>query len=133
MALTQKLNQDHRAETDGVHHLRRGARESFEMPDPPMRQEEFPFEFCVALPEGVQPLPVRCATERSTEPPRTANFHAPSSEPLFPGRFVASEANRAACEIHLLQKDEFSEAESGIPHEPPELAENVFYSRHRRR
>src|SRR5262249_12553365 len=92
--LTQKLDQHHRTETDGVHNLRRCAREGFDMPDPsvrqqefpfesrialpegvqplPVRQQEFPFESRIALPEGVQPLPVRRAPERSPEPPRTA-------------------------------------------------------------
>src|SRR5215468_12500792 len=92
--LTQKLCQHHRTETDGVHHLRRHAREGFDMPDPSVRQQEFPFESRIALPEGVQPLPVRRAPERSPEPPRTVDFHAPSPNPLFARIFfVASEPN----------------------------------------
>src|SRR5437870_5467238 len=102
-ALTQKLDQHHRTETDGVDHLRRRAREGFDMPDPSVWQEELPFESCIALPEGVQPLPVRRVPERSPEPPRTTDFHAPSPEPHFPGIFsVASKPNGAACEVHLL-------------------------------
>ena len=126
--LTPKLDQHHCTETDGVDDFRRGAREGFEMPDPSVRQEKFPFESRVALPEGVQPLPVRCAPERSSEPARTADFHAPFPEPLFPGIFsVGSEANGAAGEVHLLQQEEFPEAETDVSDEPPDLAENVLH------
>src|SRR6185369_89946 len=100
------------------------------MLDLSMRQQEFPFKSRIAFPEGVQPLAMRRAPESSLEPPRTSDFHAPSSEPLFPMGFVAGEAHRAACEIHLLQEEEFAEAETGIPDQSPDLAENVFYSRH---
>src|SRR5262245_44516555 len=100
--LTQKLDKHHRTETDGVHHLRRRAREGFDMPDPSVRQQEFPFESRIALPESVQPLPVRRAPERSPKPARTANFLAPYPEPLFP-RIFSVEANGAACEVLLWQ------------------------------
>ena len=63
-----------------------------------------------------------------------ANFRAPSPEPHFPGIFsVASEPNGAACEVHLLQEEEFPEAEADVPDEPPDLAENVLHPRDRRR
>jgi len=63
-----------------------------------------------------------------------ANFRAPSPEPHFPGIFsVASEPKGAACEVHLLQEEEFPEAEADVPDEPPDLAENVLHPRHRRR
>src|SRR5207247_1880306 len=101
------------------------------MPDPSVWQEEFPFEARIPFPEGVQPLPVRRAPERSPKPPRTADFLAPSPEPLFPGVFfIAGEANGAGCEVHLLEEQEFPEAEAGIPDEPPDLAENVLHPRH---
>jgi len=101
------------------------------MPDPSVWQEEFPFESRIALPEGVQPLPVRRAPERSSEPPRPADFHAPSPEPHFPGIFsLASEPNGAACEVHLLQEEEFPDAEGDVPDEPPDLAESVLRPRH---
>src|SRR5438093_2865235 len=130
-ALTQKLDQHHRTETDGVDHFRRRAREGVEMPDPSVWQEEFPFESRIALPEGVQPLPVRRAPERTSEPPRPADFHAPSPEPHFPGIFsLASEPNGAACEVHLLQEEEFPDAEGDVPDEPPDLAESVLRPRH---
>src|SRR5436309_7284578 len=104
------------------------------MPHPSVRQEEFPFESRIALPEGVQPLPVRRAPERSAEPPRTANFRASSPKTLFPGILsVAGESKGAACEVHLLQEEEFPEAEADVPDEPPDLAENVLHPRHRRR
>src|SRR5262245_17331434 len=104
------------------------------MPDPSARQQEFPFESHIALPEGVQPLPVRRTPERSPKPPRTADFLAPSPKALFPGIFsVASEPNRAACEVHLLQEEEFPEAEADVTDEPPDLAENVLHPRHRPR
>ena len=52
----------------------------------------------------------------------------------FPGIFsVASEPNGAACEIHLLQEEEFAEAEADVPDEAPDLAENVLHPRHPRR
>ena len=74
---------------------------------------------------------MRRAPERSPEPPRTADFHAPSPEPHFPGIFsLASEPNGAACEVHLLQEEEFAEAEADVPDEPPDLAENVLRPRH---
>src|SRR5436305_2032563 len=92
------------------------------MPDPSVWQEEFPFESRIALPEGVQPLPVRRAPERSSEPPRPADFHAPSPEPHFPGIFsLASEPNGAACEVHLLQEEEFPDAEGDVPDVLPDM------------
>src|SRR5215831_868766 len=100
------------------------------MPDPSMRQQEFPFKSRIALPEGVQPLPVRRAPERSPEPPRTADFHPPAPEALFPRIFVVSEPNGAACEVDLLQDEEFPEAEADVPDQPPDLAENVLHPRH---
>src|SRR5262245_29013965 len=103
------------------------------MPDPSVRQKESPFESRIALPEGVQPLPVRRAPERSPEPPRTADFHPPAPEALFPRIFVASEPDGAACEIHLLQEEEFAEAEADVPDKAPDLAENVLHPRHPRR
>jgi hypothetical protein len=89
------------------------------MPDPSVRQQEFPFESRVALPERVQPFPVRRAPERSPEPERTADFHLPTPEPLFPGILsVARKPNRAACEVHLLQEQEFPEAEADVADKP---------------
>src|SRR5438093_10884107 len=99
------------------------------MPHPSVRQEEFPFESRIALPEGVQPLPVRRAPERSPEPPGTADFHPPGPEALFPRIFVASEPDGAACEVDLLQDEEFPEAESDVPDQPPDLAENMLHPR----
>src|SRR5262249_9095258 len=100
------------------------------MPDPSMRQQEFPLESRIALPEGVQPLAVCRAPERSPEPPRTPNFHPPAPEPLFPRIFVVSEPNEAACEVDLLQEQEFPEAEADVPDQPPDLADNVLHPRH---
>src|SRR5215468_670563 len=100
------------------------------MPDPSVRQQEFPFKSRIALPESVQPLPVRRAPERSPEPARTADFHPPAPEALFPRIFVASEPDGAACKVDLLQDEEFPEAEADIPDQPPDLAENVLHPRH---
>src|SRR5262249_21965740 len=97
--------------------------------DPSVRQQQLPFESRIALPEGIQPLPVRRAPERSAEPPRMTDFHPPAPEPLFPRIFVASEPDGAACEVDLLQDEEYPEAEADIPDHPPDLAENVFHPR----
>src|SRR5207244_12319641 len=99
------------------------------MPDPSVWQEEFPFESCIALPEGVQPLPVRRAPGRSPEPPRTADFHPPAPEAHFPGIFVAGERDRAACEVDLLQDEEFPEAEADVTDQAPDLADDVLHPR----
>src|SRR5215831_15302016 len=129
--LTQKLDQHHRAETDGVHYLSRRAREGFDMPNPSVRQKEFPFKSRIALPKSIQPLPVRRAPERSPEPPRTADFHSPVPEALFPRIFVASEPDGAACEVDLLQDEEFPEAETDVTDQPPNLANYVLHPRNR--
>src|SRR5262249_15596374 len=64
------------------------------------------------------------------EPPRTPNFQPPAPEPLFPRIFVISEPNGAACEVDLLQEQEFPEAEADVPDQPPDLADNVLHPRH---
>src|SRR5262249_55993200 len=106
-------------EGDGVRDVRGGGGEGLGRAGAWMRQQEFPFESRIALPEGVQPLPVRRAPERSPEPPRTADFQPPAPEPLFPRIFGVSEPNGAACDVDLLQQQEFPEAEAEVPDQAP--------------
>src|SRR5262245_5774693 len=100
------------------------------MPDSSVRQQEFPFKSRIVLPEGVQPLPVRRALERSPEPPKTVESLSPAPKPLPPGILGVSEPNGAACEVDQLQDQEFPEAEADVPDQPPDLAEDVLHPRH---